>query len=213
MQSVQNYLSYLVLYGVQYKSQLICVSFISLIKVSIFVVLQNILVTPYDCESYQQNQKCYTRNQGKLHWRAKYLVHPCHLYRVFFEAVISDRVATPAAFRLARMQNHNKAISAPQGTGVNKMIESNYSLIHSIHSCVAALFPAQQLLLDSQTLTDPTVPYVTTGKDRYFSISPCLLLAMGLYSVASRDLSESLSMFKSLRFLACFVSSVPHLPA
>lgn len=52
-----------ILYGVQYKSQLICISLISMIKFSTFVVLQNILVTPYDCDLYYQIQKYCTKNK------------------------------------------------------------------------------------------------------------------------------------------------------
>lgn len=161
MQSLQNSLSYLFLYGVQHKYHLIRVSFINVIKFSIFVVLQNILVTLYDCESYQQNQKYHTR---KLHWRATYLNHACHLYKVFFETIVSNSVTTPAGFRLARMQDHNKIISSFKGKGVNKMVESKYSFTCCVHSCVFFLFPFWQLLLDSQPLTDPTVPHGTTGK-------------------------------------------------
>ena len=104
------------------------------------------------------------KESGKLHWRATYLVCACHLYRVFFQTVFWNRVATPAGFRLARMQNHNKVIYASWGKGVNKMTESKYSLTHSVHPCVPFLFPVQQLLLDSQPLTDPTVPHGSTGK-------------------------------------------------
>lgn len=157
---VQNSLSYLFLYGVQYKSQLICVSLISVTKFSVFVVLQNILVTPCNSESYQQNQKYYTRNQENYAEGA----HACHPYRVFSETVISNKIATPAGFRLARTQNCNEVISASWGKGVNKMIESKYSLTYSLHSCVPFLFPVQQLMSDSQPLTDPRVPHGTTGK-------------------------------------------------
>lgn len=165
MQSVQNSLSYLFLYGVQYKSQLIRVSLISIIKFSTFVVLQNILVTARDCESYQQNQKCYTKSQENcvegLH---TYLVHSRYPYSVVFEMLVSNRVAAPAGFTLTRMQNHNKVISASQGKGVNKMIESKYSLTYSARSHVAFLFLVQQLLSDSQPLADPTEPHGATGK-------------------------------------------------
>lgn len=142
-------------------------------------------MTPYDCESHQQNQKCYTRNQGKLHWRAIYLIHPCHLYRVFFETVVTNGVATPAAFRLARMQNHNKTISASWDKGVKKMIESNYSIAFTLvlpsyfqsSSCcwISRLSPVPQYLMLQQEKTDK------------FPSPLCLPLAMGLYSVASRD--------------------------
>lgn len=110
------------------------------------------------------NPEVLHKESGKLCGRATYLVHSRYLYSVVFETVVSNRVVTPAGFMLARMQNHNKVISASQGKGVNKMIESKYSLTYSAHSHVAFLFPVQQLLSDSQPLTDPTEPHGATGK-------------------------------------------------
>lgn len=52
-----------ILYGVQSKSQLICVSLTSMIKFSTFVVLQNILVTQYDCELHYWIEKYCTSYQ------------------------------------------------------------------------------------------------------------------------------------------------------
>lgn len=95
-----------ILYGVQYKSQLICVSLISMIKFSTFVVLQNILMTPYDCDLYYQTQKYCTRDQEncaeELHTWFLLII-----FRVFLGTAVPDKVATPAGFTSVRMKNSN----------------------------------------------------------------------------------------------------------